>query len=221
MFKTGVQKLNRLLCPVAEPKEGGVAAELREGKAALPDATIAKVVQMLKAAPRWVHILLYLASRAGSQMALTTVLSLYPHLDLSLLGVLHAGSADMLSPVYLEVNQRSAEIASWLNPQEYVPFLDDQGVAVPHMMMSELACSIEEDSSESSCPREGIQSSSGAYQEDDLEAESSRSSSRRSKPSGTDRTEPSMQQLGPTAPPAQPTASQLEPAATQPDQTAS
>src|SRR4051812_25125295 len=110
-------------------------------------------------------------------MTLRTVLTWYPQLDLSLLGAVHAGSANMLNTAYLAINQRCAEIASWLNPQEYVPFLDKEGMPVPHMKLSELACNTEETSPANSLSNAGIESSSREYQDDDLKVESSGSSS--------------------------------------------
>ena len=84
-FKTGVVKLNKLIWPAAE-------------KPGTPDTT-ARVIDMLRAAPRRGDLLLDSIVRAGAQAALMLVKSWYPGLDVGVLTGFRAGSDTDVSVV--------------------------------------------------------------------------------------------------------------------------
>ena len=56
-------------------------------------------------------------------------------LDLNLLGAMRAGSDNDLQTVWVHISHRAAEIVSWINPREYVPYLDDNGAPIPKATM--------------------------------------------------------------------------------------
>ena len=66
------------------------------------------------------------------------MVSWYPALDLNLLAGMRAGSNNDLQAVWVDIIHRAAEIGSWINPWEYVPYLDDNGAPIPEATMNEL-----------------------------------------------------------------------------------
>ena len=141
-FKEGVLKLNRLL--------GLVDKKLVE-----PD-TVAKVVPMLTIAPRRIRALLDSAARGGAHMALNTVVSSYPALNLSLLGGVRTDSDNEMAATWEEISRVAAAMGSWVDPLHYIPLRDDDGEEVPAATMSELQDNMyseRDDSASASRPR--------------------------------------------------------------------
>ena len=136
-------------------------------------------------------------------------MSWYPALDLNLLGAMCARSDSDLQAVWVDISHRATVIGSWINPREYVPYLDDNDAPIPEATMTELLLSSDEDSARGSRPREGINSSSlGAYQDSKLASEASASSTQPSDPVAADRGEPIVQQPFTSATQVPPTAPQ-------------
>ena len=174
-------KLNHLLWPSARTP-------------AAPD-TIADVVNMLNAAPRRIGALLDSAVRAAPQTTLATVVSWYPALDLNLLAGMCIGSDSDVQAAWVNISHRAAEIGSWINPREYVPYLDGDGAPILTATMTELIYSSDKDSVGGSHLRKGItSSSSGAYEDSELDGEASASSAHPSSPVAADRDESAVEQ---------------------------
>ena len=130
-FKTSIAKLNRRLWP-ADQQPGALF-------------NTQDVVDMLRAAPRRVDALLDSAVRAGAQTTLMIVKSWYPGLDLQALTGLRAGSEADVSAAWPAICHRTSDIWSMVNPAEYTPHLDQDGVPLPAATFSDLIHSTSSD----------------------------------------------------------------------------
>ena len=93
-------------------------------------------------------------------------MSWYPVLDLKLLAGMRAGSDSEVEVAWVDISHRAAEIGTWINPWEFVPYLDDDSAPILAATMTVLIHSSDKDSAEGSHPHEGIRSSSSGVYED-------------------------------------------------------
>ena len=118
-FKTGLEKLNRLIWRSAEPPSA--------------PQTTDEVAQNFIAAPRRVFELLESAVRAGVQATLMSVVSWYPNLELHLLGTLRAGSDADLNAAWPQICNRATVLVDAIDPLEYTPCLEAKRTPVQQL----------------------------------------------------------------------------------------
>ena len=108
------------------------------------------------------------------------VRSWYPGLDLQVLTGLSAGSEADVSAAWPAICHRASEICSMINPAEYTPCLDHEGVPLPVATFSELVYSRSSSdmnaTPEGACQTTSTSSSSGQYANSGLNGEDSTSS---------------------------------------------
>lgn len=99
---------------------------------------------------------------------------MYPNVDMSLLDALRVGSGDELDAAWVVICGHAADIGAMINPLEYVPYLDDDGVSHPTETLSKLLHNSDENSTQGPYPRGGVSvSTSGAYEDSNRESETS------------------------------------------------
>ena len=66
------------------------------------------------------------------------MVSWYPALDLNLLAGMRTGPDSDVHVAWVNISHQAIEVGSWINPREYVPYLDDDGAPIPAATMTEL-----------------------------------------------------------------------------------
>src|SRR4051812_45093153 len=96
-------------------------------KGEAPNATNKQAQILLKGISRRIDVLLDSAARTGVQMALQTVLTWYPQVNLRQLYTMWDGASDLLERTYVEVSWPATTMVDWFSPYDYTPYIYSDG----------------------------------------------------------------------------------------------